>query len=123
MSKPPLPEGWMATEATVTTCHFESGALSSMTFGVNLQAKFTITFDYYAHGRLYSGHFGSEKAIPQNEKIPLAYNPLHPEQNTYDPTAELPSTGPARSPVIAVGLAGSVILSLAWLLVLRGCHP
>ncbi len=94
-----------------------------MAFGVNTQAKFTITFDYYAHGRLYSGRFGSAQAIPQNGKIPLAYNPLHPEQNTYNPTAEVPTAGPTRSPLIVFGLIGSVLLSLAWLLVLRGCHP
>ena len=93
-----------------------------MAFGVPLEEKFRITFDYYAHGRLYSGSFGSPAAIPQNEKIPLAYNPLKPEQNTYDPTAELPSKGGARAPMMAIGIAGSVVLSLAWLLVLRGCR-
>ncbi len=115
------PPNWITTEATVTTCKYQSSALSSMAFGVGLGEKFLITFDYYAHGRLYSDQFGSPTAIPQNEHIPLAYNPLDPHENTltHSPTAK---AGQPRSPLIAFGLAGSIILSLAWLLVLRGCH-
>jgi hypothetical protein len=93
-----------------------------MAFGVGLEQKFLITFDYYAHGRLYSGQFGSPSAIPQNERIPLAYNPLDPHENTltHSPSS---SKGRTRSPLLAVGIAGSIILSLAWLLVLRSCSP
>ena len=64
-----------------------------MAFGFTLGKKFRITFDYYAHGRTYSGEFQSDVAVPQNEHIPLAYNPLEPAQNTYAPEAEKASSG------------------------------
>ncbi len=73
---PPSPPDWITTQATVTTCRFQSSALSAMAFGVPLEQKFLITFDYYAHARLYSGHIGSPVAIPQDSQIPVAYNPL-----------------------------------------------
>ena len=118
----PNPPGWIAIQATVTSCRYRSSALSSMAFGVGLEQKFLITFDYYAHGRLYSDQFGSARAIPQNEQVALAYTPLDPQENTLTHRASS-TQGPSRSPLIAVGIAGSVILSLAWLLVLRGCRP
>jgi hypothetical protein len=108
---------WIATEATVTTCHYQSPTLSILAFGFQTTQKFLITFDYYAHGRLYSSQFQSPRAIPQNEHLAITYNPLHPEQNsrTHGPTA-------TRSPILTIGILGSVILSLLWLAVLRSCH-
>ena len=113
------PAGWIETEATVTTCRYQSAALPQMAFGFSLTKKFRITFDYYAHGQAYSGEFQSDVAVPQNERVPLAYNPLAPAQNTYAPDAEKASSG--RGPLLAFGVIGSIVLSLAWLLVLRGC--
>jgi hypothetical protein len=110
---------WVATEATVTTCRYQSPGLSTLAFGFQTTQKFRITFDYYAHGRLYSGEFQSTVAIPQNERIPITYNPLDPQQNSraliVNPTA-------TRPPLIAIGIAGSIVLSLLWLAVLRGCY-
>jgi hypothetical protein len=71
---------WIATEATVTTCRYQSPGLSTLAFGFQTTKKFRITFDYYAHGRLYSGEFQSSVAIPQNERIPITYNPLDPNR-------------------------------------------
>lgn len=112
---------WVAVEATVTTCRYQSPGLSILAFGFQTGEKFRITFDYYAHGQLYSGEFQSPTAIPQNEHIPITYNPLHPEQNsrTHGPTASPATT---RTPIIAIGITGSIILSLLWLAILRGCH-
>ena len=115
-----VPESWIATEATVTTCRYQFAGLGNLAFGFSTQKKFRIAFDYYAHGRFYSGQFQSDTAIPQNERIPLAYNPLDPGQNTRDSThGPAPST---RPPLLAIGIAGSVLLSLLWLAILRGCH-
>jgi len=113
---------WIATEGTVTTCVYQSRGLSTLAFGFQTGEKFRITFDYYAHGQTYSGEFQSPVAIPQNERIPISYNPLEPSQNDRAPI--LPSDGRSRrSPRIVIGIAGSVVLSLAWLAILRGCHP
>ncbi len=113
------PEGWIATEATVTTCRYQARALSALAFGVRLGEAFRIGFSYYAHGQLYEGQFDSSVAIPQNERIPIAYNPLHPEQNNRVlTTPDIPGT---RSPLIFIAIAGSVILTLVWFAFLRGC--
>jgi hypothetical protein len=112
---------WIATEATVTTCRYRSPGLSILAFGFQTGEKFRITFDYYAHGRLYSGEFQSPTAIPQNEHIPITYNPLHPEQNSraHAPAAGTPST---RPPILAIGIAGSILLSLLWLGIMHSCN-
>jgi hypothetical protein len=110
---------WVATEATVTTCRYESPGLSTLAFGFQTTQKFRITFEYYAHGQLYSGEFQSPLAIPQNERIPITYNPLDPQQNSRALIANPTAT---RPPLIAIGIAGSIVLSLLWLAVLRGCH-
>ncbi len=113
------PSEWIATSATITSCRFQFARMNTFTLGVQTGEKFRITFDYYAHGRLYSDEFQSPIAIPQGEQIPLRYNPLEPQQNTRSNA----STGgkPTRSPLIAFGIAGSIVLSLMWLLLLRGC--
>ena len=109
---------WIATQATVTSCRYQFAGLGNLAFGFSTQKKFRIAFDYYAHGQLYSDEFQSPIAIPQNEPIALTYNPLHPEQNSR---TSGPSARATRSPLVAIGILGSVLLSLLWLGILRGC--
>ena len=112
---------WISTEAIVTTCRYQSPGLSILAFGFQTGEKFLITFEYYAHGRLYSGEFQSRTAIPQNEHIPITYNPLRPEQNSRaQGLASVPGTN--RPTLFAIGIIGSVILSLLWLAILRSCR-
>jgi hypothetical protein len=112
---------WITAQATVTTCRYQSPGLSILAFGFQTGERFLITFDYYAHGQLYSGEFQSRTAIPQNEQIPITYNPLHPEQNSRTHgLAAVPGT--KRTPLFTVGIIGSVILSLLWLAILRSCR-
>ncbi len=89
--------------------------MNTWTLGIQTQEKFRITFDYYAHGKLYSDEFQSPVAIP--------YNPLAPEQNdrTSGPNRRSDNANPRRAQLI-VGVAGSVVLSLLWLALLRGCR-
>lgn len=115
------PEGWIVTEATVTTCRYQFASLGNLAFGFSTQKKFRITFDYYAHARLYSGEFQSGTAIPQNERIPLSYNPLDPQQNSRDSSISAVSST-AKPSLIAIGITGSILISLLWLAVLRGCR-
>jgi hypothetical protein len=113
----PVPP-WIATEATVTSCRFQFARMNTFTLGIQTGEKFRIAFDYYAHGRLYSDEFQSPVAIPQSERIPITYNPLHPEQNSR---ISGPYASPTRSPLIAIGILGSIVLSLLWLTMMRGC--
>lgn len=117
-----MTEPWIATQATVTTCKFQFAGLGNLAFGFSRQEKFRITFDYYAHGSLYSGEFQSPVAIAQNDVIPITYNPLHPQQNSRDPDVASAEAGTAKPPLIAIGIFGSIVLSLAWLAILRGCR-
>ena len=118
MTMPGNPE-WVATQATVTTCRYQFARMNTFTLGIQTQDKFRITFDYYAHGQLYSDEFQSPVAIAQNELIPVSYDPLNPQQNSRGRASA--ATG-GRGSLIGFGIAGSIVLSLAWLLVLRGCR-
>jgi len=125
MKRPALPaspetaEPWIRTEATVTSCRFQFARMNTFTLGVQTGEKFLIAFDYYAHGRLYSDEFQSPIAIPQNEHISITYNPLRPEQNSR---TSGPNASPSRSPLIGLGIIGSILLSLLWLTAMRSCN-
>ena len=114
---PAAEPSWIATTATVTTCRYQFARLNTLYLGLQTGDKFRITFDYYAHGRLYSGELQSPVAIAQNERLPLAYDPLHPERNSLSSD---PVTG-SRTGLVALGIAGSITLSLLWFAILRGC--
>ncbi len=110
---------WIPVEGRVTGCRYQFRAGSALAFGVQLGEKFRITFDYDAHGQLYSDQFQSPIAIAQGEPVPLKYNPLHPAQNTLS-GRDVESAG--KPSLLAIGIAGSIVLSLAWLAILRGCR-
>ena len=90
-----------------------------MAFGVPTSKRFVITFNYWVNDQLYTGEFRSAKAIPQGTLFELAYNPDDPHHHAY---ADTPATAPIRNPILAIGIIGSIILSFAWFLVLRGCR-
>jgi hypothetical protein len=113
-----LAEPWITTEATVTSCHFQFARMNTLALGMQTSKKFRIAFDYYAHGLLYSDEFQSPVAIPQDERISVAYNPLHPEQNSRTSGANVSAS---RTPLIGIGIIGSIVLSLLWLAMMRGC--
>jgi len=115
-SSPQNPQ-WPEAMATVTSCKYDAGAGRAMAFGLPTTRHFQITYNYWADGELHTGEFASAKAIPQNTLFPIRYNPEAPHENSHSA-----STGFSRSPVVAVGIVGSIILTLAWFLILRGCR-
>jgi hypothetical protein len=113
---------WPEAMATVTACKYEAGAGRAMAFGLPTSKHFVITYNYWApnaqgQDELHSGQFASAKAVPQNTLFPITYNPEAPHENTHSASSAF-----SRSPVIAIGIIGSLVLSLAWLAILRGCH-
>ena len=118
-----IPASWIATEATVTSCRFQFARMNTWKLGIQTGEKFRITFDYYAHGKLHSDEFQSPVAIPQDTPVTIRYNPFAPEQNdrTSGPNLRTPGSSP-RSAQLIIGVAGSVVLSLLWLGILRGCR-
>ena len=111
-------DNWPAAMATVTSCKYDFGAGRALAFGVPTSKHFRITYNYFADGALHTGEFAAEKAIPQGHLFPIRYNPEAPHDHTH---ANAPAAAP-RSTILLVGIIGSVILSLAWFAVLRGCH-
>jgi hypothetical protein len=103
---------WPEAMATVLTCHYETRAGQALAFGIPAGKHFHITFNYWANEELHTGDFYSAKAIPQGTLFPITYDPIQPHLHART----------ARSPLIAFGILGSIVLSAAWLLILRGCH-
>lgn len=109
--------------ATVTACKYEFGASRALAFGAPTNKHFRITYNYWAPNadgtpELHTGELTSAKAMPQGTLFPIHYNPDTPHETTH--TNAAPAL--TRTPLLAIGIIGSVILSLAWLLIIRGCR-
>lgn len=107
---------WLETQAKVTACKYELGAGQALAFGIPRTKHFRIAFSYYAHGQTYTGEFTSPTYMEQGKTFPIAYNPLAPHENSK--TAAAPAT---KTPLFAIGVIGSIVLSLIWFAILRGC--
>ncbi|GGA63324.1 hypothetical protein GCM10011507_13720 [Edaphobacter acidisoli] len=114
MKPPKIP--WLETQAKVTACKYEFGAGQALAFGIPRSKHFRIAFSYRAHGQTYTGEFTSPTYIEQGATFPIAYNPLAPQENSK--TAATPVT---KTSLFAIGVIGSIVLSLLWLALLRGC--
>lgn len=116
--QPPSPEPpWLETTARVTACKYEFGAGRALAFGIPTSKHFLITFTYYAHGKVFTGDFTSRTYLEQGKTFTITYNPLAPQQNNKSAAAS--ST---RTSLFTIGIAGSVILSLLWFAMMRGCN-
>jgi hypothetical protein len=109
---------WLETHARVTACKYQFARLNTLTLGIAADPnQFLISFTYYAHAKTYTGQFTSPTYLAQDALFPITYNPLAPQQNSK--SASSPTT---RTPLFAIGIAGSVVLSLLYLTFLRGCN-
>jgi hypothetical protein len=120
---------WPEAMATVTSCEYKFPVGRALAFGLPDTRRFHITFNYWAENadgtpELHTGEFFSRTALHKGTLFPIRYNPEAPHQTTRSSTDPQPTTGPvlSRSTLLAVGILGSIALSLAWLFVLRGCH-
>jgi len=110
--KPP----WLETTAHVTACKYEFGAGRALAFGIPTSKHFLISFTYYAHGKIFTGDFTSSTYLEQGKTFTITYNPLAPERNSKSATTPI-----TKTPLFAIGIAGSIFLSLIWLALMRGC--
>lgn len=111
-------EEWPEALATVLSCTYETRAGRALAFGLPSGKHFHITYNYWADGRLHTADLYTEKPIPQGSLFPIRYHPEEPGRSRH-------ADGPAettKAPLLAIGIAGSVVLSTAWLLVLHGCQ-
>ena len=120
---PQLPDtnpDWPEAIATVLECRYDVRAGRALAFGLPSDKHFRIRYNYFASGDHHTGEFYSAKAIPQNTLFPIHYNPDLPHDHTHaNETA--PALNPRRT-TFAVGIIGSIVLSLAWLFILHSCH-
>jgi len=106
----------------VTGCRYDAGAGRAMAFGLPTRKHFRISFNYWARNHegveeLQTGEFAFAKAIPQGTLFVIRYDPEAPEQNTLSASAPV-----SRSPLIAIGIIGSIVLSITWFAILHGCN-
>ena len=108
---------WIETEAVVTGCRFQFARLNTLRMGLQTGEKFRIEFEYYGLKGRYEDAFESPVAIAQGERIRVAYNPLKPEENSRSGGSSMVGGGG----LVGIGIAGSILLSLLWLAMMRGC--
>jgi hypothetical protein len=113
----PTAAPWPEVIATVTACKYDVGAGQALAFGIPLDKYFLISFNYWANGELHIGEYSSATAVPQGTLFPITYDPENPHQHSRSS-----SEPPTRIPLLAIGIAGSIFLSLLWLAIMRGCH-
>jgi hypothetical protein len=109
---------WPEVLATVTQCKYDSGAGRALAFGLPTSKHFLIRYNYFADGELHSGAFTSARPIPQCHLFPIRYDPAAPHR--HRPAASTASSH--RNPVLILGIAGSFLLSLLWLVIVRSCR-
>ncbi len=116
MGRRELPE-WPEAMATVLRCTYDMRAGRALAFGLPASKHFSIVYNYWADGELHEGQCFSATAIPQGSLFPIRYDPDEPRRSRHGQQA-----GSRRAvPLLAIGVAGSIVLSLGWLLFLHGC--
>ena len=108
---------WPEAMAEVFECRYDARVGRAMAFGLTTKKHFRITYNYLVEGELHTGECFSEKAMPQGTLFPIRYDPDVPRQHRTGFDGR-----PVRVPLLAIGVAGSLVLSLAWLLILHGCN-
>jgi hypothetical protein len=112
---------WPEAIATVLECRYDMRAGRALAFGVPSGKHFRIRYNYFADGALHEGQLYSATAMPQNTLFPVRYNPELPHEHSHEQVAARVAPGSRRA-LLIVGVIGSVVLSLAWFAVLRGCR-
>jgi hypothetical protein len=109
-------KAWPQAMATVLSCTYTAGAGRALAFGLPTEKHFVIVYNYFADGDFHTGELRSATPIPQGSLFPITYNPAAAHEHGHEQTAVA-----SRVPMIAFGIAGSIILSLAWFALLHGC--
>ncbi|MDQ2833988.1 MAG: hypothetical protein M3Y50_09630 [Acidobacteriota bacterium] len=116
-SRPAPAPAWIEAQAEVTACKYQFARMNTLTMGLPLDRnQFLISFSYRAHGKTYSGDYTSPAYVATGTIFQLTYDPLAPQQNSKSL-----SSSRGRSPLIGLAIAASIVLSLLYLTLLRGC--
>jgi len=117
-SQPQAQSEWPEAIATVLECRYDMRVGRALAFGAPSSKRFRIRYNYFANGETHQAELFSATAMPQNTLFPIRYNPADIRDHTH--TNGAPTS--TRNPLIAFGVLGSIILSLVWLFILRGCY-
>ena len=114
---------WLETQAEVTDCHYEFARMNTLTLGIAPDShRFLVSFTYYAHAKTFSGEFTSPVAMVKSSTFPVFYNPLKPQESRRSESGDNESGLTGRSPLFAISIAGSVVISLLYLAVMQSCN-
>jgi len=121
MSSEPITDQptWPEALATVTACKYDMGTGRALAFGIPTSKHFRISYNYFVDDEIHTGQFTSAKPIAQGTLFPIHYNPDTPHQNSHDNSNSRRNT---RVPLLIIGIVGSLVLSFAWLAILRSCQ-
>ncbi len=111
---------WLETQAEVIGCHNVFARMNTLTLGIATSSKrFRIYYTYYAYATTSSDEFTSPVAMEQGKTFPVFYNPLNPQENRQSVPGAVCTS---RNPLFALGIAGSIVISLLYLAMLHGCN-
>ncbi|MGB6132907.1 MAG: hypothetical protein WBD32_00190 [Acidobacteriaceae bacterium] len=114
---------WLETQAEVTSCRYQFARLNTLTLGIATNSnRFLIAFTYYAHARTFSSEFISPVAMEQGKGFPVFYNPLNPQENRQSESESAGSGLTGGTPLFALGIAASLVISLLYLAMIHGCN-
>lgn len=114
---------WLETQAEVTGCHYEFARMNTLMLGFAADSnRFVVSFTYYAHATTFSGRLISPVIMEQGMRFPIFYNPLNPQENRQSESGTTLSPVTRRSPLFALGIAGSILISLLYLAMMYGCN-
>jgi hypothetical protein len=109
---------WLETQAEVTACRYEFAKLNALTLGIAPDSnRFLISFTYYAQAKIFNGEFTSPVAVEQSKAFPIFYNPLNPQQHRQSISGFA-----SPMPLIAIGVAVSLAISLLYLAIMHGSN-
>lgn len=113
---------WLETQAEVIRCHYKFARMNTLILGIAPNSnRFSISFTYYAHAKTFRGEFTSSVAMEQGKTFPIFYNPLNPQENRHSESGAAGSGLTSRTPLFALGIAGSIVISLLYLS-MHGCN-
>ncbi len=111
---------WLETQAEVTACRYVFSRMNTFTLGIATDSnRFRICYTYYAHATTFSDEFTSPVGMEQGKTFPVFYNPLNPQKNRQ---FVLGAVSTSRTPLFALGFAGSIVISLLYLAMMHGCN-
>ncbi len=111
---------WLEAQAEVTGCHYVFARMNTLTLGIATNSnRFRISYTYYAHATTFSDEFTSPVAMEQGKTFPVFYNPLNPQENRQSVPGAVSTS---RTPLFALGVAGSIVISLLYLAMMHGCN-